>query len=255
MPMLDEYSLSGRTAILHTSGGEDAPVLAQALAEAGAAVFTIARRQHLLDPVLEALRQYPGTHEGVAADVGGNAPTALALAMESFRAKHDRVDILVNDVRSMLALPISQISLEQWDEVQSRNARATFLLCREVGQLMQNQQYGRVVNLVSVLAERGMINGSAFAASQAAVLSLTRCLAVELGTSNIRVNALGTGWYTAEDIPVEVQQEELLVRYTPLRRKGHPRDIGPLLVYLCSEACDYTTGQAVYVDGGLNAHP
>jgi NAD(P)-dependent dehydrogenase (short-subunit alcohol dehydrogenase family) len=47
----------------------------------------------------------------------------------------------------------------------------------------------------------------------------------------------------------------LLVRYTPLRRKGHPRDIVPLLVYLCSQACDYTTGQPVYVDGGLNAHP
>ncbi len=255
MPTLNESSLSGRTAILHTSGGEDAPVLAQALAEAGAAVFTIARRQHLLEPVLEALLRYPGTHDGVAADVGGNGPSVLAGAMESFRAKHDRVDILVNDVRSMLALPISQISPELWDQVQSRNAKAAFLLCREVGQLMQNQQYGRVVNLVSILAERGMINGSAFAASQAAVLSLTRSLAVELGTSNIRVNALGTGWYTAEDIPVEVQREELLVRYTPLRRKGHPRDIGPLLVYLCSEACDYTTGQAIYVDGGLNAHP
>ena len=100
-----------------------------------------------------------------------------------------------------------------------------------------------------------MVNGSAFAASQAAVLSLTRSLAVELGTSNIRVNALGSGWTTAEDIPLEVQQEELLVRYTPLRRKGHPRDIGPLLVYLCSEFCDYSTGQPVYVDGGLNAHP
>ena len=100
-----------------------------------------------------------------------------------------------------------------------------------------------------------MVNGSAFAASQAAVLSLTRSLAVELGVDNIRVNALGSGWTTAEDIPLEVQQEELLVRYTPLRRKGHPRDIGPLLVYLASEACDYTTGQPVYVDGGLNAHP
>jgi NAD(P)-dependent dehydrogenase (short-subunit alcohol dehydrogenase family) len=100
-----------------------------------------------------------------------------------------------------------------------------------------------------------MVNGSAFAASQAAVLSLTRSLAVELGRSNIRVNALGTGWSTTEDIPLEVQREELLVRYTPLRRKGHPRDVGPLLVYLCSEACDYVTGQPVYVDGGLNAHP
>ncbi len=120
---------------------------------------------------------------------------------------------------------------------------------------MIQREYGRIVNVVSGLAERGMINGSAFAASQAAVLSLTRCLAVEWGEHNIRVNALGTGWFTVEDIPLEEQQQELLVRYTPLRRKGRPGDIGPLLVYLCTEACDYTTGQAIYVDGGLNAHP
>ena len=100
-----------------------------------------------------------------------------------------------------------------------------------------------------------MINGAAFAVSQAGLLSLTRCLALEWGRGNIRVNALGAGWSTAADIPPEVQREELLVRYTPLRRKAHPRDFAPLLVYLCSEACDYTTGQPVYVDGGLNAHP
>jgi NAD(P)-dependent dehydrogenase (short-subunit alcohol dehydrogenase family) len=120
---------------------------------------------------------------------------------------------------------------------------------------MVHQEYGRIVNLISVMAERGVINGSAFSSTQAGLLSLTRSLAVEWGRHNIRVNALGTGWTTAEDIPLEVQREELLVRYTPLRRKGVPRDIGPLLVYLCSESCDYSTGQPVYVDGGLNAHP
>ena len=120
---------------------------------------------------------------------------------------------------------------------------------------MIEAQYGRIVNLISILAERGMINGSTFSMTQASLLSLTRSLAVELGKDNIRVNALGTGWYTAEDVPLEIQQEELLVRYTPLRRKGTPEDIGALLVYLCAEACDYTTGQPIYVDGGLNAHP
>ena len=255
MPVLTEYSLSGRVAILHTAGGDDAPVLARALAEAGAAIFTIARRQHLLDPVLEALSQYPGSAGGIAAAIGGNDPSELARAMGSFDSAHNKADILVNDVRSMLARPISQISIGEWDELQSRNVRATFLLSQEVGRRMQERQYGRIVNVVSILAERGMVNGSAFAASQAAVLSLTRSLAIELGRDNIRVNAIGAGWFTAEDVPLEVQQQELLVRYTPLRRKGHPRDIGPLLVYLCSEACDYVTGQPVYVDGGLNAHP
>jgi len=255
MPLLDEFSLSGRVAILHTAGGEDAPTFAQALAEAGATVFTIARRERLLAPVLDALREYPGNHRGVVADVGGSNHSELTDAMASFDSGHSQVDILVNDVRSMLAKPISEISAEEWDELQARNVKSTFLLCQEVGRRMQQREYGRIVNLLSILAERGMVNGSAFAASQAAILSLTRSLAVELGRNNIRVNALGTGWSTTEDIPLEVQQEELLVRYTPLRRKGHPRDVGPLLVYLCSEACDYVNGQPVYVDGGLNAHP
>jgi len=255
MPPLAEYSLAGRVAILHTAGGDQAPFLAEALAEAGATVFVLARRQVLLEPVLAALTRYPGNHSGVAADVGSNDPSELAGAMEAFDQQNPQLDILVNDVRSMLARPFSEISLGEWDELQARNVRATFVLCQEAARRMQQRQYGRIVNLVSILAERGMSNGSAFAASQAAVLSLTRSLAVELGRSNIRVNALGTGWYTSEDIPLEEQQEELLVRYTPLRRKGHPRDIGPLLVYLSSEACDYVSGQPVYVDGGLNAHP
>lgn len=254
MPSLPEYSLSGKVAILYTAGGDEAPVLAHALAEAGANVFTIARRQHLLEPVLAGLKQFPGGHGGIAADVGGS-PSDMVRAMDAFSGAHGHVDILVNDVRSMLAQPLANISIEDWDQIQSRNVRAVFVLCKELGQRMRERGYGRIVNLVSILAERGMVNGSAFAASQAAVLSLTRSLAVELGADNIRVNALGSGWTTAEDIPLEVQQEELLVRYTPLRRKGHPRDIGPLLVYLASEACDYTTGQPVYVDGGLNAHP
>ena len=120
---------------------------------------------------------------------------------------------------------------------------------------MAAAEYGRVVNMISELAERGMINGSAFGASQAAVLALTRTLAVEWSRFSIRINAIGTGLIDTEAQSLEKQQEELLVRYTPLRRKGNPGDIGPLLVYLCSEFCDYSTGQPVYVDGGLNAHP
>lgn len=251
MPVLPKYSLSGRVAILHTSGGGETPGLTQALAEAGASVFVLARRQELLDAALAELKG--SQHSGVVADLA--SASRVAQAVQAFDSRHQRVDILVNDARSFLAKPFNEVSLDEWDEVQSRNVRAVFLLCKEIGRRMIEQQYGRVVNLVSVLAERGMINGSAFAASQAALLSLTRSLAVEWGRQNIRVNALGVGWTSAEDIPLEVQQQELLVRYTPLRRKGHPRDIAPLLVYLCSEACNYSTGQPVYVDGGLNAHP
>ena len=257
MPVLPQFNLAGRTAILSTSGGDEAPFLAQALAEAGAEVFAIARRQESLDAMLSHLTNAGGQgttgHGGVVTTLDSSNAAAQALA--EFDRHYKQIDILVNDGRGRFARPFTEIESEEWDEVQSRNLRAAFLLSQAVGARMITRQYGRIVNIISGLAERGIINGSAFSVSQAGLLALTRSLAVEWGAHNIRVNAIGAGWTVAEDIPVDIQREEQLVRYIPLRQKGHPRDIGPLLVYLCSEFCDYTTGQPVYVDGGLNAHP
>ena len=250
MPVLPEYGLTGQVAIFATSGGDEAPFFAAALAESGAAVFAVARTQALLGSVMKAL---PSGSHGTVMNPGSDVSAHRALA--EFNSHHDRLDILVNDARSMFAAPLRDITTLSWEEVQTRNVKMPFLLSQQVLPRMADREYGRVVNVFSELAERGMINGSAFAASQAALLSLTRSMAVEWGRHNIRVNALGTGWIDSTGQPIEQQQEELLVRYTPLRRKGRPEDIGPLLVYLCSESCDYSTGQPVYVDGGLNAHP
>ena len=250
MPVLPEYGLSGQVAIFATSGGDEAPFFASALAESGAQVFAVARTGRLLDSVMGAL---PSGSHGVVMNAGSDVSAQRALA--EFERHHDRVDVLVNDARSMFAAPLGDITTLSWEEVQTRNVKMPFLLSQQVLPRMAERQYGRVVNVFSELAERGMINGSAFAASQAALLSLTRSLAVEWGRHNIRINALGTGVLDSTGQPIEQQLEELMVRYTPLRRKGRPEDIGPLLVYLCSESCDYSTGQPIYVDGGLNAHP
>ena len=250
MPVLPEYDLTGKTAILSTSGGTEAPFLAQALAESGASIFGIARTHSLLDALMASL---PPGSSGTVMDA--RLPGSAKSVMEEFDRSHDKVDILVNDPRSMYARPLEEIDAEEWDEVQIRNAKAPFLLSQQVLPRMAEAKYGRVVNMISELAERGMINGSAFAASQAAVLALTRNLAVEWSRFNIRINAIGTGLIDTEGQSPDQQQEELLVRYTPLRRKGNPGDSGPLLIYLCSAFCDYSTGQPVYVDGGLNAHP
>lgn len=251
MPVLSEYNLSDKIAILATSGGEEAPQLTAALLEAGASVFTIARNVSQLEDILKKTGGV--IEDGIVANLATR--DGVEVAMKAFKNRHDSVDILVNDVRSMFAKPFNQTTESEWDEIQFRNLKSTFLLSQQVGDLMIARGYGRIVNIISVLAERGMINGATFSASQAGVLALTRSLAVEWGRHNIRVNALGVGWFTGQEIDLEVQQQELLVRYTPLRRKGVPSDIGPLLVYLASESCDYNTGQPIYIDGGLNAHP
>ena len=254
MTLPTEYNLTGHTAIVASAGGDETPHLAAALAEAGAAVFAVARHADADAAIRAAVSAVTGQpahgHTG-----RWDTPEGAAAVMAAFDAAHGRADILVNDTRSFFAKPAQEISVAEWDELHARNVRATFMLSQAAGQRMLAQQYGRIVNVISNLAERGIHNCSAFSATQAAVLSLTRSLAVEWGRSEIRVNAIGSGWSTADDIPLETQRAELLVRYTPLRRKGHPRDLAALLVFLCSPYCDYPTGQPVYIDGGLNAHP
>lgn len=249
-----EFSLAGQTAIVASAGGDETPFLAAALAEAGASVFAVARLQSAADAIADAVAAVSGRH--TARHVGRwDTPDGAAAVVAAFAGDYPRVDILVNDTRSFFAKPAADISLAEWDELHARNVSSTFMLSQAVGQRMLDQKYGRIVNVISNLADRAVINCSAYSATQAAVLSLTRSLAVEWGRSEIRVNAVGSGWSTAEDIPLETQREELLVRYTPMRRKGHPRDLAAMVVYLCSPHCDYPSGQPVYIDGGLNAHP
>ena len=249
-----EYSLAGRTAIIASCGGDETAQLAAALAEAGANVFAVARHHDSVDAIRASVSAVTGV-EAFGYVGRWDTPENASAVLSAFFAAHDRADILVNDTRSFFAKPAVEISAEEWNELHARNVRATFMLSQAVGQQMLAQQYGRIVNVISNLAERAVINCSAYSATQAAVLSLTRSFAVEWGRSEIRVNAVGFGWSTAEDIPLEIQREELLVRYTPMRRKGHPRDLAAMLVYLCSPHCDYPSGQPVYIDGGANAHP
>ena len=119
---------------------------------------------------------------------------------------------------------------------------------------MLEQGNGRIVNLCSTLAERGVSNESVYCASMGAIGQLTRAMGLEWARNGITVNGIGTGWYTLEDIALEQQQEQPLVRYLPSRRLGHPQEIVPLMVLLCSDASSYVNGQTIFVDGGAMTH-
>ena len=249
MPLLSEYDLSGQVAILATSGGDEAPFLAQALAEAGASVFPVARNQSNLVAVLNTL---PAGSPG--ATVGRISLAAVISVMEQFDRAYDRVDILVNDARSIYAAPFADIRETHWDEIQSRNAKLPFLLCQQVLPRMAAREYGRIVNLISELAERGMINGSVYCAAQAGVLNLTRALALEWARSGITVNAIGAGWTDGMGLLKDAHIQEQLVRYLPHKRLAQPHEIGEAAVYLASDKSGFITGQTVWIEGGALSH-
>ena len=253
MPVLEEFSLSGKVALLAGDGDAATPYLSVALAEAGAKVV-VADRQSWVPKEAERMVASLG-QETTSFVCNPSDEVSVEALVEEVWDTHKRIDILVNVFRTLHSMALVDTGEAEYQKVMARNFKPVYLFCRLVGAKMLSQGGGKIINISNNMAERGLSESSLYCASQGAVLQLTRALALEWGRNNIRVNVIGTGWSTTGEIDPEEAQKELLVRYIPLRRKGHPRDIGPLLVYLASDACDYTTGQPIYVDGGLMAHP
>ena len=132
----------------------------------------------------------------------------------------------------------------------SYNIDSVFMFSQEVGKHMVANNYGRIINISSIAAIRGMWNSVALCASRGAVSQMTSSLGLEWSEFGVRVNGIGAGWITTS----KNNPTDGLNRYLPSRHKGHPTDLCGLLVYLASESCDFVTGTTVYVDGGALAH-
>ena len=132
------------------------------------------------------------------------------------------------------------------------NIRNTLLVLQEVGKKMLNHQYGRIINVISALAQIGLKNAVLYSATQSAVEQVTKSLSLEWALENIRINSIAMGWF--KDQISDESQKQNLSKYIPLRRLGESEEIGPLLVYLASEFSDFVTGQTIFVDGGAASH-
>ena len=252
MPIPQEWDLTGKCIVLTTGSRGWAPILAEGLAEGGADLAIIGHRPEVLSAAAEAVQKYERRVVTIPADLKERAEAQRAI--QQAIAFLGRIDALVNDPQVEFAKPILEVTTEEVDAVFDRNVKSVLYCCQEAGKAMMEQGGGRIVNLSSVMAERGLSNEVVYCASMAAVEQLTRALALEWAKSGVAVNGIGTAWYTTEDIPVEQQQEDPLVRYLPSRRLGHPREIVPLLALLCSDGSSNVNGQTIFVDGGAMTH-
>ena len=251
MPVPREWDLTGKSAIVTGDRRGWTPFLAAALAEAGADVAVAGSPTSDMSDAVEAAAAHGRRALRLETDLtSGDQVTSMVEAVVS---EFDGVDILVNNARVEFGKPFVDVTEAEWDAVMDFNVKSTFLCCQAVGRHMLAQGKGRIVNVGSGLAVRGLANSAVACASQGAIHQLTSALALEWARHGIRVNAIGAGWLTT-DPPSEADQRELLTRYIPSRRKGHPTDLCGLLVYLASDACDFVTGQMVHVDGGVTAH-
>jgi NAD(P)-dependent dehydrogenase (short-subunit alcohol dehydrogenase family) len=222
--------------------------VATALAHAHADIAIAAKSSPRLAEAVEAVHQRGRKAIAIPTDVT-NA-TEVQEAVRQVIGQYEHIDILVNAGDIHFFQPFLEIESDEWDKVMDHNFKSALNFCRAAGKHMLEQKNGRIINFVSGLAERGMANGSAYCVAMGGVLQLTRALALEWALKGITVNAIGTGWFFEPGKPVD----GALARYIPEKRYGEPEEIGSLVVYLASDVTGFTTGQVMYVDGGLMAH-
>jgi NAD(P)-dependent dehydrogenase (short-subunit alcohol dehydrogenase family) len=266
---LDAYDLSGKKALVVGAGRGVGHAIALALAEAGAdvACATATTDGDEMLSVRKTAREVRDMgRQALDTAVDASLGTGAQVMVRQVTKEFGRIDVLVNAPELFLGKPATQVSDADWARVIGHNLSATFFVCRAVGREMlkrgsgvEGQEpgnaVGRVINVASVLGERGLANASAYCAAQAGVLNLSRALAQEWAARGITVNAIALGWMEdSAAIGDPNPESNQTVRYVPMKRAGRADEVGPLAVYLASDASGYVTGQVLYVDGGLSVH-
>ncbi|MDC1204875.1 3-oxoacyl-[acyl-carrier-protein] reductase [Salibacteraceae bacterium] len=163
-----------------------------------------------------------------------------------------RIDVVVNNAGITKDNLLMRMTEEMWDDVVNINMKSVFNMTKAVQRTMLKQREGSIINLSSVVGVKGNAGQSNYAASKAGILGFTRSIALELGSRNIRCNAIAPGFIETEmtgKLPEDmVQQWRDAI---PLKRGGTPDDVANLALFLASDMSGYITGQTVNVDGGM----
>jgi len=248
-------NLNGQTALVTGASSGLGRHFARLLAKHGARVAIGARRMDKLVSLAEEIRAEGGEALLVELDVTDEASVDRAVGQVADAMVG--IDILINNAGIVIAKPALELSVTDWDMTVATNLRGAFLVAQAAAKRMAESGGGSIVNIASIAGLRTGGHISAYAASKAGLIHLTKNLAVELARSKVRVNALAPGYIETElnaDFFASKAGEDL-VRRIPQRRLGRPEDLdGPLLL-LASDASRYMTGTVLVVDGGHSVNP
>jgi NAD(P)-dependent dehydrogenase (short-subunit alcohol dehydrogenase family) len=248
------FSLEGKTAVVTGGTSGIGRALSLGLAEAGADVIATARREQQVNETAAEIESLGRQTLRMPSDVCDRASLERLLA--GTLEKFGKVDILVNCAGIIKRTPTIDIPEEDWNNIINTNLTGTLRACQVFGRPMIERGYGRIINIASLNSFVALNEVAAYAASKAAVASLTRSLAVEWSKKGVTVNAVAPGVFrtdlNAKLLDSSPRGQELLMR-TPMGRFGKTEELIGATVYLASDSASFVTGQVLVVDGGFLA--
>jgi NAD(P)-dependent dehydrogenase (short-subunit alcohol dehydrogenase family) len=246
--------LNGKVAVVIGGTSGIGRAIAHGMAEAGADVIPTSRRMEQVEAAATEIEALGRRTLRLASDVSERSSLRRVLD-ESVRA-FGKVDILVNCAGRTKRGPTLDFTEEDWDAIIETNLTGTLRACQVFGRHMLEREYGRIINIASLSTFVALHEVAAYAASKAAVASLTKSLAVEWSERGVNVNAIAPGVFrTALNRKLLDETErgrEFLLR-TPMKRFGKVEELAGAAVFLASDAAGFVTGEVLVVDGGFLA--
>lgn len=256
MLVKDMFDLTGKTAVITGGSIGLGALMAQGLAEAGANLVIAARKVDRCEETCSRLRELGVKAIPAACNVSDSEDCdhLIQTAVSEF----GRLDILVNNAGYTWAADALNYPMEKWNEVFDTNLNGLFRLSMGAARVMKEQGRGKIINVTSVAGLGGTApeaqNTVAYNASKAAVITLTKDLAVKWARHGIYVNAIAPGFFpTHMSGKLLEKNQHLVLPRVPLNRLGGDEDLKGPIVFLCSAASDYITGICLMVEGGLTA--
>ena len=244
--------LVGKTALITgASRGIGKAIALQFAAEGANIAFSDIRRDENMENLEKELQALGVQAKGYASDA--SSFTDSDKVVEEIAKDFGRIDVLVNNAGITRDNLLMRMSEADWDLVLLINLKSVFNLTKAVQKVMLKQRYGSIINMSSVVGVNGNAGQSNYSASKAGMIGFTKSIAQELGSRNIRCNAIAPGFIETE-MTQKLSEEKRAewAKKIPLRRGGKPEDVANVCVFLASDLSAYVTGQVISVCGGLS---